>query len=1182
MKKLTIYIWLLASFTFAQIKIISNSGSPVLYSYDKSLGSIVKGTTYYDSLLFWGVRKPFYINSVDTSSRLNYDNELWDTDASTYEGSSVYNWAAYGNNTVANTGNELVITYVDNSSGASLDVSSVLDRSLITDNTYTISFDAKVNSGSNIEIYFYDTDTLILLKELTETSYQRISKTFKMIDDTFYVSFGGSFGTGEILYLDNMSLTLDITKVNLNTNYYAKFNADVSTVGTFTDTLTLNSTAKNNSKNVLITWTVYADEPSGSPNAPTLLAITDSTDTDNGMGLNWADNTELDLAHYIVEKSINGSDFEQADIAYTSNYLDANIIEALRYYYRVAAVDQDGNISSYSSTVNAKSLTKASKWTTVIYIDSNASAGGNGSYLTPYNSTSSVTFTALSAGTKIMFKGGYQYFGQLNFNNANGTSSSPIVLTSYGSQNRYKLRNSSYSSTTFVTDASSSNYLTIANAEIIGRKWLYGRTLSHLTIDNCNFKHYNNTNTDYTCPDGQPPVDLGYIDNAYLTFRNSILEGAFVSVGLYSDLVSVVRTSYYLFENNYFRNVPHVLLGTTSSSYGVIRNNRFYNLYHANLNVQGNANNILLENNYFEKAGIGIDDGTLTSLGDKTVGGLYLIGSQLIFRNNILKKHGSPRSVYDYLPGIDIISTYNVFLSYVVDSYNNRIYNNTIYDNYSVGMRMWLSDTGTKLENIKTFNNAFVKNGDLTWKNYSIYEADSVQIMLFDDNSSVAPSSNYFNYNYFGAALDNVYYQGEKDANEVNTNGFYFTNNLAGSYNVYEFGSDSIITPLSWTPTQAGISFWDSLKVKFNPNSTLQDSGQHLTTVSSSVSSSTNLIVADSRVFFSGHGWLQGDSIVITKSSSKEYSRISSINNSTNTLTLANAVTASAGDYVDVVNSIQGEYNGDGVDIGAVEYYYIDTTPKAPQILAYNNTSVADDSMRLQITFKTNYSNTTVQLILNTDSLEILNGNYSQGINPSEISGSGGNTISYKIVTPVTQSVTYYYKWILTNSIGSTNSGVKSYVHSYVPPDTSGLYGSNLLTGYNEGFESGNITNWTAQGSPTTFEASIEQVYVGTYSGKVTASAPFKGAYAKYVTITAGKNYLVSFKYYLTAGTLRLTDYHERLGIETTYTTTGSWVEVQTVVTANTSGICSLYFHTYNYWSAMTFYIDDVSIQEEL
>jgi lysophospholipase L1-like esterase len=88
------------------------------------------------------------------------------------------------------------------------------------------------------------------------------------------------------------------------------------------------------------------------PAAPTGLGATASS---GSVSLNWADNTEGDLASYSVYRSTtSGSGYASiATSVATSSYVDNTVTNETTYYYVVTAVDSGSNESGYSSEVSA-------------------------------------------------------------------------------------------------------------------------------------------------------------------------------------------------------------------------------------------------------------------------------------------------------------------------------------------------------------------------------------------------------------------------------------------------------------------------------------------------------------------------------------------------------------------------------------------------------------------------------------------------------------------------------------------------------------------------------------------------------------------------------------------------------------------------------------------------------------
>ena len=86
---------------------------------------------------------PFKYTGAKASSLVDYS-------ASVFSGTNTYSWNVYGNNTVANTNNQLVITYVDDSQGAYhyLRDAYRLSKDLTLGKKYRFEFEAKYTGGA--------------------------------------------------------------------------------------------------------------------------------------------------------------------------------------------------------------------------------------------------------------------------------------------------------------------------------------------------------------------------------------------------------------------------------------------------------------------------------------------------------------------------------------------------------------------------------------------------------------------------------------------------------------------------------------------------------------------------------------------------------------------------------------------------------------------------------------------------------------------------------------------------------------------------------------------------------------------------------------------------------------------------------------------------------------------------
>lgn len=85
------------------------------------------------------------------------------------------------------------------------------------------------------------------------------------------------------------------------------------------------------------------------PATPSGLAF--SVGTGKAVSLSWTRNTETDLDEYIIQRSPDNSTWAEISRAASNRFVDTLVTLGSSYYYRVAAVDQSGNVSTYSSSV---------------------------------------------------------------------------------------------------------------------------------------------------------------------------------------------------------------------------------------------------------------------------------------------------------------------------------------------------------------------------------------------------------------------------------------------------------------------------------------------------------------------------------------------------------------------------------------------------------------------------------------------------------------------------------------------------------------------------------------------------------------------------------------------------------------------------------------------------------------
>ena len=140
---------------------------------------------------------------ADVKSTLG--SELWDADASTFD-SGTHSWVVYGSNTIANDSGALKITYVDDVRGAYVWFKDASDLSsdLTVGKLYRLTFDAKVNSGSSVDVSANANS--VVGATVTETSFTSKSIDFVCSATTSNYLNVLNMGSGEIVWIDNLSL----------------------------------------------------------------------------------------------------------------------------------------------------------------------------------------------------------------------------------------------------------------------------------------------------------------------------------------------------------------------------------------------------------------------------------------------------------------------------------------------------------------------------------------------------------------------------------------------------------------------------------------------------------------------------------------------------------------------------------------------------------------------------------------------------------------------------------------------------------------------------------------------------------------------------------------------------------------------------------------------------------------
>jgi len=121
--------------------------------------------------------------------------------------------------------------------------------------------------------------------------------------------------------------------------------------------------------------------------------------------LNWSANSEPDLKLYKLYRRTSGQDYDEywtKKIPYTdTHYIDTNVVIDTVYYYAVSAVDSNLNESLLSEDVAASPLGR------LLYVDDDASSGGDGSYNLPFSTITTGLTSAIFGDTVMVFPGIY-------------------------------------------------------------------------------------------------------------------------------------------------------------------------------------------------------------------------------------------------------------------------------------------------------------------------------------------------------------------------------------------------------------------------------------------------------------------------------------------------------------------------------------------------------------------------------------------------------------------------------------------------------------------------------------------------------------------------------------------------------------------------------------------------------
>jgi len=133
---------------------------------------------------------------------------LVDADASTFEGTSTYNWIPYGLNTIENVNNQLVITGVDDVNGVYWYLRDTFDltKTLIPGTKYRLTYDAKYSGEVSAPFFrVFPGGGSSVYQELT-TTMTTYGAVFTCVNNDGYINFDNTLSNGAVVTIDNIKL----------------------------------------------------------------------------------------------------------------------------------------------------------------------------------------------------------------------------------------------------------------------------------------------------------------------------------------------------------------------------------------------------------------------------------------------------------------------------------------------------------------------------------------------------------------------------------------------------------------------------------------------------------------------------------------------------------------------------------------------------------------------------------------------------------------------------------------------------------------------------------------------------------------------------------------------------------------------------------------------------------------
>lgn len=475
--------------------------------------------------------------------------------------------------------------------------------------------------------------------------------------------------------------------------------------------------------------------------------------------------------------------------------------------------------------------------------------------------------TTLVAGDTVYILAG-TYTSYINPSNS-GTSSNRITYRNYGTDVV------TISGANYAVYLNGMDYITVQgiNATLCARFLYLINGANYNIIAYCNFDQQNPPGWDVSVINGSSQYN--WIHHSQFSKGGECTaggsdDGSVLDIGIEGN--SSDRTWYNLFENNVFFHGGHHVVGL-HTGYNTFRNNYLHNeawsRSRGNRNLYMNGIDAVTGHNIIEGNRFGY---AARPCDDYTVGNVSMSTAYNLFRYNILYHHNA----YG-------IGTYS-YSGYSNGAYN-RIYNNTIFNSgYNIYPSYDKGSEDTAITFVASNNTGNVLKNNLYYSNYQLYT------------------------------------------------GYIANQTYANEFNGDTRGDPKFVNASTTPPDDKTDSTLPNLDLQ--PGSPAIDAGGALTTVAvADTGSGTSLIVSDARYFQDGtyapSGTVQADRIAVGKVGNVV--QISSINYSTNTITLANSISRNNNDPVWLYKKSDGALvlYGSAPDAGAYEFSQT-KAPSAP------------------------------------------------------------------------------------------------------------------------------------------------------------------------------------------------------------------------------------------------------------